>query len=48
MGKISTSTRYIIDITGTDLFCFGELGGGLGLILKNEVFVTYEGLIGSQ
>ena len=34
VGKISTSTRYIIDITGTDLLCFGELGGGLGLIQK--------------
>ena len=26
--KISTSSRYVIDITGTDLLSFGELGGG--------------------
>ena len=29
MGKISTSRRYIIDITGTDPLCLGELGGGV-------------------
>ena len=34
MGKISTSPRYGIDITGTDLLSLGELGGGR-LILKN-------------
>ena len=28
MGKISTSPRYGIDITGTDLLSLGELGGG--------------------
>ena len=28
MGKISTSPRYGFDITGTDLFSLGELGGG--------------------
>ena len=33
MGKISTSPRYVIDITGTDPLSLGELGGGL--ILKN-------------
>ena len=27
MGKISTSPRYGIDITGTDLLSLGELGG---------------------
>ena len=27
-GKISTSPRYGIDITGTDLVSLGELGGG--------------------
>ena len=26
MGRISTSYRYVIDITGTDLFSLGELG----------------------
>ena len=29
-GKISRSRRYVIDITGTDLLCLGELGGGGG------------------
>ena len=29
MGKISTSPRYVIDITGMDLLCLGELGGGI-------------------
>ena len=33
MGKISTSPRYVIDITGTDPLSLGELGGGL--VLKN-------------
>ena len=32
--KIKRSPRYAIDITGTDLLCFGDLGGG-GLIPKN-------------
>ena len=31
--KISTSPRYVIDITGTDPFSLGEMEGGL--ILKN-------------
>ena len=26
-GKIIKSPRYVIDITGTDLLCLGELGG---------------------
>ena len=29
MGKVSTSPRYVIDITGTDLLSLEELGGGL-------------------
>ena len=42
MGKISTSPRYIIDITGTDLLCFWELvGGGLGLTLKKIEKMRY-------
>ena len=28
MGKISTSPRYVIDITGTYLLSLGEGGGG--------------------
>ena len=28
MGRISTSSRYMIDIIGTDLLSWGELGGG--------------------
>ena len=27
MVKISTSPKYVIDITGTDLLSLGELGG---------------------
>ena len=50
MGKIKRSPRYVIDITGTDPLYLGELVWGGGLILKirkNEVFLTYEGVIGS-
>ena len=32
--RISTSPRYVIDITGMYPLSLGELGGG-GLILKN-------------
>ena len=49
MGKISRSLRYVIDITRTDPLCLGEVGG-VGVILKirkNEVFITYKGVIGS-
>ena len=28
MGKICTSARYVIDITGTDLLSLGEWGEG--------------------
>ena len=28
MGRISTSSRYVIDIIGTDPFSLEELGGG--------------------
>ena len=28
VGRINTSPRYVIDITGTDLLCLKELGGG--------------------
>ena len=27
MGRIITSSRYVIDIIGTDLLSLGELGG---------------------
>ena len=48
MEKISKSSKYVIDITGTDLLCLGEWGGGVILkIRKIEVFLTYEGVIGS-
>ena len=29
MGKISTSPRYVIEITGKEPLSLGELGGGL-------------------
>ena len=35
MGKISTSPRYVIDITGTDPLSLGELRGE-ELILKHK------------
>ena len=41
MGRIETCLRYVTDITGPDLLSFGGIGGG-GVILKIEVFVTYE------
>ena len=48
MGKISISLRYVIDTTGKDSFSLVDLGGGLILkIRENEVFLTYEGEIGS-
>ena len=50
VGKISGSSRYGIDVTETDLLCLVDFGGGGGLILKirkNDVFLTYEGEIGS-
>ena len=48
VGKVSTSPRYVIDITRTDPLSLGELGRGLILKnWKNEVFLTYEGMIGS-
>ena len=28
VGKITTSLRYVTDITGTDPLSLGELGGG--------------------
>jgi len=48
-GKIKTSLRYVIRITGTDLLSLGEFGGRVNSekIEKNEVFLIYEGMIGS-
>ena len=49
MVRISTSSRYVKEITGPDLLSLVELGGG-GVIrkkFKNEVFVTYERMIRS-
>ena len=40
MGKISTSPRYMIDITGIGSALFG-LVGGMGLILKNFEKMRY-------
>ena len=46
MGKISTSPRYMIDITGMDPLSLEDgWGGGGGIsekVRKNEVFLTYE------
>ena len=46
MGKVSTSPRYVIDITGTDSLSLGKLGGILKN-WKNEVFLTCEGVVRS-
>ena len=39
-GKNRNLLRYVTDITGPDPLSLVELGGGV--ILKIEVFVTYE------
>ena len=39
-GKNKTCLRYVTDITGPDLLSLVEFG--VGVILKIEVFVTYE------
>ena len=38
MGKITTSPRYVIDITEMDLLSFGDFGGGFFFekLEKNE------------
>ena len=41
MGKISTSPRYVIDITGTDRLSFGELGGGARVNSENIEKMRY-------
>ena len=40
MGSIKTCLRHMTDIIGPDLLSLVELGGGV--ILKIEVFITYE------
>ena len=46
-SKKSISPIYVIDITGTDPLSSG--GGGVILKnLKNEIYLTYEGVIGSK
>ena len=51
MWKISRSPRYVIDIIGTDLLCLVNSGKGASVnsekLEKNEVFLTYEGVIRS-
>ena len=42
MERISTSPRYVTDITELDPLLLGELGGGFEKNRKNEVLVTYE------
>ena len=49
VGKISTSPRYMIDLTGNGSALFGVVGGGGGgNSEKNEVFLNYERVVGSQ
>ena len=49
-GKINTIPRYMIDINGTDPLSLGFSGGGVfsEKIVKNEVLLTYERVIGSN
>ena len=48
VGKIITSSRYVIDITGINPLSLGELGRGRVDAEKlDEVFATCEGVIGS-
>ena len=48
MEKISRSPRCVIDITGTYPLSLGGGGGGVNSEkLENEVFLAYEGVIGS-
>ena len=51
MGKISRGPRNVIDIIIKTPLYLGEWGGELILrrvkIRKNDVFLTYEGVIGS-
>ena len=43
MGRISTSPKYLTDITGSDPLSLEELGEGNSEKLeKNELFVAYE------
>ena len=39
MGRISTSSRYVIDIIGTDPLSLGELGGGVSSSLASSVLL---------
>ena len=44
MGRISTSSKYVIDIIGTDLLSYGELGeGGISCSLASSVLLDVLG-----
>ena len=50
MGRISTSPRYMTDLTGPDPLSFVELEGGQSntkKLEKNERFVNYKQVIRS-
>ena len=44
MGRISTSPRYVINITRLNWLSLGELGVGVNWekFEKNDVFLTYQ------
>ena len=47
-GKISRSTRYVIDITGTDLLCMVELGGRVNSEKLEKIrYFRLQGVTGS-
>ena len=49
MEKLSTSPRYVTDITRTNPLSLEEVWGRVNSekLEKNEVFLTYKGVIGS-
>ena len=47
MRKISRSLRFVIYIIGTDLLYWGG-GVNTDKLGKNDVFLTFEGVIGSS
>ena len=43
MGRIRTSPRYVIDITGPDPLSLGELGMGISSALASSVLLDVLG-----
>ena len=43
MGRIGTSSRYVIDIVGTDSLYLGKFGGGVSSTLASSVLLDVLG-----